>query len=202
MSPSDEEKHVSSKKNSFRYADVNDIATASLRRGCLRPDVQLPGYANLPGLTNGHPRMQENDATSSSIMTCFDPLQKGPQNAPSNISTVENVDNDQVANDEDGRIILLSSESIPDILQTLDQQQTSLGASPRRDVMALYAKVEKKPAGGVIVNELSHLLHDKAEQKKQTLFDGTSDQETVDEIPAVPRGSYISVANSNVDQNI
>ena len=135
-------------------------------------------------------------------MTCFDPLQKQqlhPAGEPPPVGSAA----------EDGQIILLSSESIPDILQTLE-------ASPR-DVMALYAKVEKKSngggGGGVIVNELSNLLLDKKDaanalDNKPLIFQKEHrEAAAVDEadegcIPAVPLDSYISVANTNVDQNI
>ena len=154
------------KLTSFKYADKLDIANVTLRKGCLQPEQeqntsspqvsQKQQLARIPYAT-----MQRR--IRNSAINFFDPLE-----------SVQEGQEDS-GNKEEGQIILLpASDSIPDILQTLSS--TSKGTNPNlkhclsltrsgqipRDVMALYAKVEKGNGGdkGVIVNELSNLIDD------------------------------------------
>lgn len=96
------------KRNSFKYAEASEISSASLRRSCLMPSTFKPNI-------NQNNNLQSQ---SNGIMDCFDPLHT----------------NDE----EEAKVILCSSESIPDILQTLSNGQEA------NNVMAIYAKVDVK----------------------------------------------------------
>ena len=77
----------------------------------------------MPSTFKPHNNLNQNNnlqSQSNGIMDCFDPLHTNDES-------------------EEAKVILCSSESIPDILQTL-----SNGQEANNHVMAIYAKVDVK----------------------------------------------------------
>lgn len=219
---------ASSPFTAFRYADSKEIATATLRRGCLQPERlrsaeeaaddqagrKVPNSSSPSACSAQQKQLANgNHVSSPSIMNCFDPLRCS-----------------ELDGDTSKLVVALppadAAQTVPDILQ--QQQQTSAQAQLLpREVLALYAKVEKRPVEStaatngeepnrVIVNHLSTFLNDLSSSPRKThtgeekaLISQRKQQQPASfttsmdaPIPAVPNASYISVANSNVDQNV
>lgn len=140
-------------------------------------------FANIPYATlsrKSADNAAEKRKSNSSMLNCFDPLtQRHLAAAATAGDGCVGSNNNGVFLGQDGQVAFLPpSDSIPDILQTLNAQQqltdpssafrangsqslTRTGHIPR-EVMALYAKVDLKKdprptKGTLIVNELSNL---------------------------------------------
>ncbi|XP_059089371.1 uncharacterized protein LOC131885361 isoform X1 [Tigriopus californicus] len=210
------------------YANVQRSAMAS---AAIDPFANIP-YATLSrkssnfllagGVQNYN--STQGNKSNSSIMNYFDPL-KGTM-----VSTDEQHGGQYPYHLEDGQIILLPpSDSIPDILQTASATNkaekgrhalslTRSGNLPK-EVMALYAKGDLAKCGGtdpskpppapkksLIVNELSNLWHptESSDMERWKTGNKMSFSSSMDDPlpPSVPKESYISAVNSNIDQNI